>query len=147
MPRNKFAAAVFDDERINAQTAFRDKRPFHRRYVKDSRGWILFGPQDIRNGEPDFLFCLQQLPSQKQPYVRVGCRYYNLKEAWEHWSFKAKTGKISGRDRWGVTTNKNEGRQAIAIIRLMLEQAQAYGLIGTYAKLPKFDSSLMRKKK
>jgi hypothetical protein len=107
-------------------------------YVKDARGWILFGPRDIRDRELKYFFCLQQLTGQKEPRVRVGCRYYTLAKAWEHWSFKAKTGKTNKR-AWSFASHRNEGKQAIAIIRLMLLQAQAYGLISIYATI-KFDS-------
>lgn len=115
-------------------------------FIKDHGDWILFGPQDIREASKKYLFCLQKLKSQKTPRVRVGCHYYTLAQAWKHWSPKAKTGR-SGRERWGFTSRKNEGKQAIAIIRLMLLQAQAYGLISKWHPVPKFDATLLQPKR
>lgn len=160
---------TFDEERGRAETNVEWRRPINYgfghplnsglqeiapmsgsgNYIKDGRGWILFGPHDVRGNhlESGYLFCLQKLPKQKEPRVRVGCRYYTLREAWDHWGFKARTGKKSARDAYSLTSNYNEGRQAVAIIRLMLLQAQAHGLLPRYSPLPKFDSSLTRKKR
>jgi hypothetical protein len=108
-----------------------------KQFVRDGRGWILFGPYDIRGANPTYLFCLQKLPRQSMPRVRVGCRYYTLAQAYRHWSKKARLNLYHGR---------NEGRQALAIIQLMLLQAQAYHLLPFYATPIKFDSSLLKSK-
>ena len=144
--QRKFERELFDAHREEAASLLNEGK-LPERYFTDDRGWILFGPRDIRDGNPHYLFCLQQIKGQKKIYIRVGCRYYDLKAAWKHWSFKATTGKINHRARWGLTSAKNEGRQAVAIIRLMLLQAQAYGLINRWSKPIKFDSSLTRKRK
>lgn len=107
-------------------------------FVRDTRGWILFGPYDVRGHKTCHLFCLQKLPGQKTPRVRVGCRYYTLRQAWMHWGVK-KRGRYS--------TRRNECHQAIAIIRLMLLQAQAYALLSIYASPLKLDSTIIRSKR
>lgn len=107
-------------------------------FVKDQRGWILFGPQDIRERNKLYHFCLQKLPGQKTPRVRVGCRYYTLREAWAHWGIR-KPGQYYSR--------RNECRQAVAIIRLMLLQAQAYSLLSIYAAPIRFDSTIIKPKR
>ncbi len=156
-------AKTFDMERQRVETNIEARRPINdgfeeRRFspmsgvgnfIKDSRGWILFGPHDVRGEhlESGFLFCLQKLPGQKEPRVRVGCRYYTLRKAWEHWSFKARTGKLHAKERYGFSVNRNQGKQAIAIIRLMLLQAQAHRLLSLYAPVPKFDSSITKPKR
>lgn len=132
--------SAFDYERSYASLS-----PSHP-FIKDIRGWLLLGPLDIREGVHEYQFALQQLKGQKEPRVRVGCRYYTLAAAWRHWSFKARTGKSSRRGSYGRTNHKNEGKQAIAIIRLMLLQAQAYGLLSLYKPVPKFDSALIKRK-
>ena len=108
-------------------------------YLRDHRGWVLFGPCDIRSRDREYMFCLQQLRGQKAPHVRVGCRYYTLAQAWKHWNGKLKRRGSQSRER-------NEARQAIAIIRLMLLQAQAYGLISMYSPVPKFDATIVKRK-
>ncbi len=105
-------------------------------FIRDSRGWILFGPQDVRSSKSKYRFGLQKLPKQKTPRVRVGCRYYTLREAWVHWGL-----------RKSDYSRRNECRQAVAIIRLMLLQAQAYGLLSLYAATPKFDSTILKRKR
>jgi hypothetical protein len=107
-------------------------------FVRDSRGWILFGPKDVRGGSKVHQFCLQKLPTQKFPRVRVGCRYYTLQQAWKHWGVR-KRGQYSGR--------RNECNQAVALIRLMLLQAQAFGLIFRYSTPIKFDSTIIKPKR
>ncbi len=107
-------------------------------FIRDCRGWILFGPQDIRSHKLFWHFALQKLPGQKLPRVRVGCRYFDLKQAWKHWGVPRK-----GR----YQTRKNECAQAVAIIRLMLLQAQAYGLLSLYATPIKFDSTIVKPKR
>lgn len=106
--------------------------------VHDKRGWILFGPQDVRQREKQWRFCLQKLPGQKLPRVRVGCRYFTLAEAWKHWGVRKPRQH---------TSRRNECRQAVAIIRLMLLQAQAYGLLSLYAAPIKFDSTTLKRKR
>jgi hypothetical protein len=115
--------------------------PTTKPFVKDARGWILFGPTDIRGGARRYLFCLQKLPSQKLPRVRAGCRYYTLAEAYRHWNKKVRRGSYYA--------GRNEGRQALAIIRLMLLQAQAYSLPGMslYSTPIKFDSTILKLKR
>lgn len=107
-------------------------------FFRDARGWILFGPRDVRGQSKSFMFCLQKLPMQKSPRVRVGCRYYTLAEAWKHWGVRKPR---------QYTSRRNECRQAVAIIRLMLLQAQAYGLLSLYATPIKFDSSILKRKR
>jgi hypothetical protein len=107
-------------------------------FVRDQRGWILFGPQDVRETKKTWHFSLQKLKNQELPRVRVGCRYYTLKQAWSHW----------GKRRPGTTyTRRNHCAQAVAIIRLMLLQAHAYGLLSYYAAPLKFDSTLLKPKR
>lgn len=119
-------------------------------YVRDSRGWILFGPQDVRSGKKGWHFALQcrKLTSReaRRPdlhvRVRVGCRYYSLKQAWQHWGAPRK------RYYCGYSTaRRNECKQAVEIIRLMLLQAQAYGLLSLYSYAPKFDSTILKPKR
>jgi hypothetical protein len=126
---------IFQDDR-DYYVACRNNGQRPACFVRDTRGWILFGPYDIRGRSEGFLFCLQRLPGQKLPRVRAGCRYFTLKQAYAHWSRKAKKGFLSG--------HRNEGKQALAIIRLMLLQAQAYGLISPSIK---FDSTILRPKR
>lgn len=115
-------------------------------FVKDRRGWCLFGPQDVRSYKRHWSFSLQMATGQKEPRVRVGCRYYTLAQAWAHWGVRAKTGRYT---KNGVyqTWFKNEAQQAVAIIRLMLLQAQAYNLLSVYKPVPKFDSTLTKRKR
>lgn len=130
---------IFDQDRTEKYSKL---RAYHDsvgpRFVCDSRGWILFGPRDVRGRDEVYLFCLQKLPNEKAPRVRVGCRYYDLKSAWQHWGVRKK-----GQG----TSRRNECAQAVAIIRLMLLQAQAYGLLSLYATPIKFDSSLLKPKR
>lgn len=128
---------IFDLDRQQRMTAH-DRGEHSLGFVRDERGWILFGPYDIRGQASSFMFCLQKLPKQKLPRVRVGCRYYTLAEAYKHWSRKTKCGYF--------THSKNEGRQALAIIRLLLLQAQAYHLISAYTTI-KFDSTILKPKR
>lgn len=130
---------IFDDER-NAHTEAMGyaKSMLPKPFVRDGRGWILFGPKDVRSSAPCWQFALQKLPGQKTPRVRVGCRYYTLGQAWRHW----------GAHRRGRrTTRKNQCAQAVAIIRLMLLQAQAYGLLSLYATPIRFDSTIVKPKR
>lgn len=112
-----------------------------KQFVKTDDGWILFGPTDVRGYGPKFHFALQQLKCDKQLRVRVGCRYYTLPQAYRHWSRATKRGNS--------TSRRNEARQALAIIQLMLLQAQAYNLIPLYGRKSKitFDSSILKKRK
>lgn len=131
---------IFQDDRnkhVEAMGYARSMLPMDR--VHDKRGWILFGPQDVRQREHRWQFCLQKLPGQKTPRVRVGCRYFTLAQAWRHWGAKPK--------RWITTSRRNERAQAVAIIRLMLLQAQAYGLLSMYSATPKFDSTIIKPKR
>lgn len=108
------------------------------RFIKTNVGWILFGPQDVRDDKKKYHFALQKLHVDRDVRVRVGCRYYTLPQAWKHWSKKART------TCWA--RNKNEGKQALAIIALMILQAQAFGLLPRYSVIP-FDSSIVKKRK
>ena len=120
-------------------------------YVSDSRGWILFGPQDVRSGKKEWHFALQcrKLTSReaRRPElhvrVRVGCRYYSLKQAWQHWGAPSRKRYYCGYS----TARRNERKQAVEIIRLMLLQAQAYGLLSLYSYAPKFDSTILKPKR
>lgn len=106
-------------------------------YVKRHDGWIIFGPLDVRNGRPQYRFALQYLKCDRTLRVRVGCRYYTLKQAWNRWH----------PTRGGVSTyRRNECKQAIAIIQLMLAQAQAYSLLSMWKPII-FDNSLRKKRK
>ena len=125
---------IFNPDRAH-YIACRSSGQSVKQYVRDSRGWILFGPYDVRGSSQKHLFCLQKLPGQKTPRVRAGCRYYTLKQAWMHWGVKK---------RGQYYIRRNECRQAIAIIRLLLVQAQAYGLLSLYSAPLKFDSSIVR---
>lgn len=144
---SSWKAASFDNERTLHQREFDDfrrcamgephgkNRPFIKR---DNGDWILFGPQDVREGSRRYYFALQRLACDRVLRVRVGCRFYTLEQAWHHWHTMAK------RSCWSV--RRRACQQAIAIIQLMILQAQAYGLINRYKRIP-FDSSLNRKKR
>lgn len=129
---------VFDLERNDHADRARNAPYSSPRYVKTNVGWILFGPQDVRESNKKYHFALQQLSCDKQVRVRVGCRYKTLPQAWEHWSRKARSGPY--------VSTRNEGKQALAIISLMILQAQAYGLLPRYAAI-KFDSSIVKRKR
>lgn len=79
--------------------------------------WCLFGPLDVRYSHSEYLFTLQYTFAGGLR-VRVGCRYYTLEQAWKHWGPRAKH------------HYKRGAKQAVLIIRLMLLQAEAYGLPG-----------------
>lgn len=111
-----------------------ERKPF----VRDGRGWCLFGAQDVRNSVRQYTFCLMKLPRHKTVRVRVGCRYFTLQQAWKHW------GVIRRRDG---TSRRNQKRQAVAIIRLMLVQAQAWGLLSAYRSPLRFDSTIIKPKR
>lgn len=110
-----------------------------RTHHRDERGWIFFGPRDIRDNHHEYLWCLQKRPGQKLPRVRVGCRYYTLPQAWKHWGVGIRKAQL--------TTRKNQCRQAVAIIRLMLVQAQALGLLSRYRPVPVFDNTIIKPKR
>jgi hypothetical protein len=131
---NNPESVIFDADREHYSEC-RNRGQATPQFIRDTRGWILFGPQDVRSSARSFTFCLQKLPGQKLPRVRAGCRYYTLPKAWHHWSRKIRT---------GYTIDKNEGRQALA---LLLLQAQAYGLISIYASPIKFDSTILKPKR
>lgn len=126
---DNWKAKVFDFEREDHIRRSEGSATPH--YLKVDAGWILFGPVDVRDGKRKYYFSLQQLKCDKVIRVRVGCRYKTLPQAWKHWSKKYP---------------RNQGRQALAIIKLMILQAQAYGLLPRY-KVIKFDSSIVRKRK
>lgn len=108
-------------------------------FVKRDDGWILFGPQDVRSTKPKYNFALQYLACDKTIRVRVGCRFKTLPQAWKHW------GQHQGKNR-GIE-RRNECAQAVAIIQLMLLQAQQYRLLHMYRSKIRFDSSLVKRKK
>lgn len=122
----------------------KDVNDLYPRYVRDERGWALFGPLDVRGNERHYLFSLQcpvlNNRQRRRPElhlrVRAGCRFYTLRQAWMHW------GK-----RGCGSTRRNTNAQAVAIIRLMLLQAQAYGLLPIYAAPIKFDSTILKPKR
>lgn len=107
---------------------------------RDNGDWILFGPQDVRSRNRKWHFALQRLACDKQLRVVVGCRYYTLAQAWNHWHRPRRL--LYG----GATERRNECKQAIAIIQLMILQAQAYGLLSIYKRIV-FDGSLIRKRR
>lgn len=131
-------AAAFDAERTENSRFNERVNNVRPSLVKRDDGWILFGPQDIRDGKRRYNFALQQLKCDKQIRVRVGCRYFTLPQAWKHWSKAAKSNYSSLR--------RNEGKQALAIITLMILQAQAHGLLSRFATI-KFDSSICKRKR
>lgn len=128
---------IFQDDRdqymLDIVNGVTRKKPF----VRDIRGWCLFGPMDVRGSDRKWQFMLTKLYGQKLPRVRVGCRYYTLREAWAHWGYRPGRG----------TTRNNECAQAIAIIRLMLLQAQAWGLLSLWAAPIRFDSTILKSKR
>lgn len=134
---SKWKAKVFDEHRTAHHLGTITGAYVRVKDQGERNGWILFGPQDVRGGSPKYHFALQKLDCDNQLRVRVGCRYYTLAQAWKHWTKRKDAG----------TTRRNHCRQAIAIITLMLNQAQAYGLLPTYRPLPKFDSSIVKPKR
>lgn len=136
---SEWKAAVFLGERDMHAVAIKDSAARVPYYIKHPNGdWIMFGPQDVRNNKRHYNFALQRLACDQQVRVRVGCRYYTLVQAWNHWSKKARGSRYM--------STKNEGKQALAIISLMILQAQAYGLLPRYSVIP-FNSSIVKRKK
>lgn len=101
--------------------------------IKRDDGWILFGPFDVRHGQQHYPFALQMLYIDNSVRVRVACKYMTLPQAWRHCVVKGRAG-------W----RRNQYQQAIAIIQLMVLQAQACGLV---SKSVKFDSSIVKPKR
>lgn len=112
-----------------------EAQPRMPQFIKRDDGWVLFGPYDVRGGTRKHQFSLQMIHADGQPRVRVACKYMTLPQAWRHCATK-------GRASWC----RNQYQQAIAIIRLMVLQAQAYGLPGM-PKDVKFDSSITKPKR
>lgn len=132
-------AAVFDNER--------DAHKFnshHRNaafptpaFVRTDHGWILFGPQDVRDGMNSYHFALQYTKCDKTVRVRVGCRMYTLGQAFNHWGKKTSTYSSRG----------NSNKQALAIINLMVLQAQAYGLLTRFTRPITMKTTLIKRKR
>lgn len=132
---SKWKAEVFEPERQGRKCAVVNAGLMP--YIERENGdWILFGPQDVRDRKPKYHFALQRLICDKVLRVRVGCRYYTLEQAWNHWH------KVYN----CYIDRRLECKQAIAIIQLMILQAQAYNLLDRYRRV-KFDNSLTRKKR
>lgn len=121
--------------RVERETRQRNHDQLHYPHlIKRGDGWILFGPFDVRNAQQHYPFALQMLYSDKQLRVRVACKYMTLPQAWQHCI------KGSRRSSW----RRNQYQQAVSIIRLMVLQAQAYGLVPASVK---FDSSIVKPKR
>lgn len=137
------ADAFSGDREAHAQMVRQQPLPQFVR-VKETgpnEGWILFGPQDVRDAKPRYNFALQYLKCDKTLRVRVGCRFKTLPQAWKHW------GVHHGKNRG--TYRRNECEQAVVIIRLMIAQAKAYHLLPMFGKKAniKFDASLLKPKR
>lgn len=131
---------------FHVEFLMKDTNDLYPRYVRDERGWVLFGPRDVRGNKRQYLFALQcpvlNDRQRRRPElhlrVRAGCRFYTLRQAWMHW----------GQRQSGCgSTRRNTNAQAVAIIRLMLLQAQAYHLLSMYSAPIKFDSTILKPKR
>jgi hypothetical protein len=85
-------------------------------YFRRGNDWILFGPQDVRHSKPEYHYSLIYTEIDRTVRVRAGCRFYTIEQAWKHWAGPR-------------YYNKTTGKMALAIITVMLLQAQSYGLM------------------
>lgn len=81
---------LFKDERFNHYALDCAPGVTPKPFYRDSRGWIMFGPHDVRSHAKKWQFALVKPKNRKAPRVQVGCRYYTLRQAWAHWGVRKK---------------------------------------------------------
>ncbi len=93
---------------------FRDE--IARRSVNGPEGWALVAGFDERG----YVLMLQQAKNEREPMVRVGCRYFTLKQARAHYVSRGRNCNRSMR---------RTAAQMLMLIGLAVQSAKTKGLI------------------